>query len=1000
MIVLTAESSMKSFRLALFLGAFCWTSLLSLAEETSPRYGTHVRPILAKHCFTCHGPDPDARQSDLRLDLADTAIEDLGGYAAIVPGDSANSEIIVRISSDDPDLRMPPADSHQPLDPTDIETLRRWIDAGAKYEMHWAFVPPAQPAVPDVGNASSCRDPIDRFVASSREEAGLTASTRADRETLIRRLYLDLTGTTPTPEAVDRFLQNDQPTAYVRLVDRLLATPEYAERFARPWLDLARYADTNGYEKDRPRTIWPYRDWVIRAIANDMPLDKFSIEQLAGDMLPDATNDQRIATGFHRNTMLNEEGGIDPLEFRFYSIVDRVATTGTTWMGLTIGCAQCHTHKYDPITHTDYYSLFALLNNADEPDVLVEDQPNRVERQKIERQIAAVEEQLIRRYLPDRSEHEAQKQVTDPIAKAWLEWYDDQASRTKTWQRLTLVSYDTTMPKLAILADQSILARGDITKRDVYKLEFDTTAIDQPITAIRLEALPHESLPAGGPGLAYYEGRRGDFFLSEIRLQIDGKQIALTDLSHSFGKISVGSGNADAANVVDGNGSTGWSAAGNEGQASQLVANLEQPVGADTLNVELLFERHFAAPLGRFRISVTTDPGIATASQLAPSLYDWSPESLSDIRDEDYQELQRSFIRIAPELAEQRKPIDRMRESMPSEVRTLAMQERDPTDNRITRRHHRGEYLQGKEVVEPAIPSLFDPLSDSAPKNRLALARWLASDKNPLFARVTVNRSWREFFGTGIVDTAGDFGTQSEPPTHPELLDWLATDLQANGWSRKRLHRRIVLSASYQQSVTKAPAVDPRHRLLAGFPYRRLDAERVRDALLSASGLLSRRVGGPSVYPPQSSAVTAMAWGSPGWKISKGADRYRRSLYTFSKRTAPFAAFATFDAPSGETCVARRDRSTTPLQALTLMNDEMYMEIAAGLAESVLRSLPKGSNPRQIAREMFRRLFVRQADQAEIEALISFYESQRKQPNPWKLVARALMNTDEAITVP
>ncbi len=576
--------------------------------------------------------------------------------------------------------------------------------------------------------------------------------------------------------------------------------------------------------------------------------------------------------------------------------------------------------------------------------MLLEDEARQRLDSEIRLEIAAQEQRLVNDYLPSRKSHLAGEVNESEIVSEWTKWYDERLSQTRRWRRLKLSAYKSTMPKLSALDDLSILASGDVTKRDVYQLTFQIPDQQKPITAIRLEALPDESLPAGGPGMAYYEGRRGDFFLSELTVSVDGKSVRLADLSTNYGKISIGSGNADAANVIDGNGSTGWSTSGNEGQASQLVANLAEPIAGQSLTVELLFERHFAAALGRFRVSITSDDGQATAVALPESLYDWDASDAGDVDENDYAELQRYFIRTSPALAMQRNPIDRLRKSIPADVRSLGMRERAPEDRRTTHRHHRGEYLQAKEEVPAEVPSVFDPLDDSEPKDRLALARWLVSDKNPLFARVSVNRSWREFFGTGIVDTAGDFGTQSEPPSHPELLDWMATELKCDDWSLKKLHRNIVMSATYQQAVTEAPEADPRHRLIAGFPHQRLDAELVRDALLSASGLLMRQVGGPSVYPPQSGSVTAMAWGNSGWNVSAGGDRYRRSLYTFSKRTAPFAAFTTFDGPTGETCIARRDRSTTPLQALTLMNDEMYMEFAAGLAETTLARIGQQCN--------------------------------------------------------
>ncbi len=545
-------------------------------DETAVDFGRDVRPILSKHCFKCHGPDPNTREAGLRLDEEDAAIEDLGGYAAIQPGDPDASEVIVRITSEDDDLRMPPNDAE--LSESEVGTLRRWIESGGHYETHWSFVPPQRPALPDVGDAAWCAGEIDRWTLVRMEQADLTPAARAGRKSLIRRLYLDLTGTTPTPEEVDRFAGDDHPAAYRKLVDRLLATPEYAERFARPWLDLARYSDTNGYEKDRPRSIWPYRDWVIDAIANDMPFDQFSIEQLAGDMLPGASNDQRIATGFHRNTMLNEEGGIDPLEYRFYAMVDRVATTGTVWLGLTTGCAQCHTHKYDPITHTDYYSLMALLNNADEPDVVVEDAQRDELTQHIRAEIEAEADRLAARYLPERHDHLAANVDDEAIAQAFVAWFDKQVSQLRKWRSLRADSIESTMPRLTVLPDDSVLASGDVTKRDVYALTFPLHEDDRGATALRLEVLPHDSLPAGGPGMAFYEGRRGDFFLSELSVTLDGQPVGLDSPSHSFGKISVGSGSAVAGNVIDGEGSTGWSTSGAEGKSNHLVVNFAEPL--------------------------------------------------------------------------------------------------------------------------------------------------------------------------------------------------------------------------------------------------------------------------------------------------------------------------------------------------------------------------------------------------------------------------------------
>ena len=565
--------------------------------DDAPDFNRDIRPLLAAKCFACHGPDKAHRKGDLRLDLRQDAID----VGAIVAGEPEESELLRRISIDDPEERMPPPDADGPLSKAEQELFRRWIAAGAEYQRHWAFVPPTRPALPNVKNSDWPRNAIDRFVLARLEAQGLKPSPPADRMTLIRRVYLDLVGLPPTPEQADAFAKDENPNAYERLIDRLLASERYGERWARPWLDLARYSDTNGYEKDRPRSIWPYRDWVIRALNDDMPFDQFTIEQLAGDMFPDATESQRIATGFHRNTMLNEEGGIDPLEYRFYAMVDRVATTGLVWLGLTTGCAQCHTHKYDPITHTDYYRLMALLNNADEPDLMVRAAGNTEQRRLVEQQIGRLETDLANQFPPAPGSGDIESRRRHHLDAKFAEWTAAQRKHAVAWTILRPTKTQSNLPKLRLLDDGSIFSSGDVTKRDLFALTFHVDENALPITALRLEALPDARLPAGGPGRAYYEGRKGNFFLSELTAALDGKPIKLTDATHTFGKISVGSGNAQAKNVIDGEGSTGWSTAGREGESHTLVVNLDSPLQtAGELRLELLFERHFAASLGRF----------------------------------------------------------------------------------------------------------------------------------------------------------------------------------------------------------------------------------------------------------------------------------------------------------------------------------------------------------------------------------------------------------------
>ena len=985
------------------------------AKEIS--FSRDIQPILARSCFACHGPDHEALEADLRLDDRNVAI-DMG---AITPGEPDESEALRRILSDDQDERMPPVEAGEKLSANEIELLRNWIQQGAKYEQHWSFEPPVRPIVPTTTHATWATWPInsiDEFILEHLLQEGMQPSSEADRYTLIRRVYLDLIGLPPTPKEADDFVNDKGPRAYENMVDRLLESKHYGERWARAWLDLARYSDTNGYEKDRPRSMWPYRDWVIRALNDDMPFDRFTIEQLAGDMLPNATVTQRAATGFHRNTMLNEEGGIDPLEYRFYAMVDRVATTGTVWLGMTTGCAQCHSHKYDPISQSDYYGLMAFMNNADEPDLMVPD-PEIVERRnEIQQRIARLEGQLPQHFPVRDEEPETEQSRQKNLQQEFSRWLKTEASSACRWTVIRPSELNSNLPRLEVLNDGSIFSTGDITKRDVFTLVFPIENTDRPITALRLEVLPDERLPAGGPGRTYYEGRKGDFFLSELAAMFNGEKVAFVSASHSYGKISIGSGGANADNVIDGEGSTGWSTAGREGEAHQLVLRLANPIeSAGDLQIELLFERHFAASLGRFRISVTADTNVVASERpveiealLARDRESWSPMEVA--------QLKKYFLNTTPLLSEARKEIEKLRKQLPPLPTTMVMQERHAENPRKTFRHHRGEYVSPREEVAPAIPAVFSPNTEQTPRNRLEFAQWLASDQNPLVARVAVNRAWQSFFGRGIVPSTDDFGTQSDPPTYPELLDWLACEFIEQGWSLKKLHRLIVTSATYRQTSrisSDALVHDRDNRWLARGPRFRVSAEMVRDLMLKAAGLLSLKMGGPSVYPPQPASVTALAYGGTKWSPSTGEDRYRRSIYTFSKRTTPFAAYTVFDAPSGEICVARRDRSNTPLQALTLLNDEMYVEMARALAETACNH-EQTEDAR--ATFIFRRLLTRPPTPSELEALLTFQHAQRRrfqdgeldaskvagQENAspelasWIMVARAVMNLDETIT--
>ena len=1187
--------------------------------DSAPDFNREVRPILANHCFKCHGPDDKQRMAGLRLDIPEAAAAALkSGRRAVVPGRPESSELVRRIAASGA-LQMPPAHANKPLSEAQKSILRRWIASGADYELHWAFVPPKRPAVPAIEPSRVEKgNPIDRFVRARLAKEGLKPSPEADRYTLIRRLSLDLIGLPPTPDEADAFVADRRPDAYERVVDRLLASPHYGERWARKWLDLARYADTNGFEKDRPRSIWPYRDWVIEALNADMPFDRFTIEQLAGDMLPNPTPQQRIATGFHRNTMLNEEGGIDPLEYRFYSVVDRTATTGATWLGLTVGCAQCHTHKFDPITHRDYYQMFAFLNNADEPEMEVEKPEIAARRREIETRAAQLDSGLIDRFPPageyrwitprlvaaaadggakaevqgdgsilitgpnpesnsytvvleadsrhvsavrvealthpalggrgpGRTPHgnfvlseltaavspldgaeaptpvklgaatadfaqdgfpvssavdgdpktgwaihgpgqwnvdrAATFSVHDPNLKAggvrWTfkldqrhgsqhtlgrfrillgekvddsrplevrrkehfeqrfgEWLKKAEASAVKWTPLRPTNARANVPLLTILDDGSVFASGDQTKRDVYDLRFKTEI--GGITAIRLESLTDARLPKRGPGRTYYEGGAGGFFLSEITAAAAGSPVKIARASQSFG--------TPAGGATDGDPQTGWSIGGGEGRSHSAVFNLAQPLNAPELDLRLLFERYYSAPLGRFRVSVTSDNRTAEAG-LPPAV-----ESILVTADPARTEEQRAILRhhfasAAPELSAAREEIANLRRQKPAYPTTLVFAERPPENPRPTFIHHRGEFLQPADKVQPAVLSFLNPLPAGASPNRLSFAKWLVDRRHPLTARVTVNRQWAAFFGRGLVRTVEDFGYQGESPSHPELLDWLAVEFMdgvmeygSNGvmsradgpalqqsttprpWSLKRLHKLIVMSATYRQSSRVTPELlrrDPLNKLLARGPRVRLEAEMVRDSVLSISGLLSRKIGGPSVFPPQEPGITTQGvYGPLEWKVSQGEDRYRRGLYTFAKRTAPYASFLTFDGISGEACVARREVSNTPLQALNLLNNEVHIEAAQALGRLIAaRNEPAETK----AAYLFRRCLTRPPTPGELMKLAAFYHSQKKRLEAkelnsetiagkgegdvidraaWTATARAVLNLDESITRP
>ncbi len=924
-------------------------------------FNRDIRPILSNHCFACHGPDKSAREAGLRLDLDDDVDFD---------------EVVEKITADDESEIMPPKHFNKPLNADQIRLLKKWIQQGAKYESHWAFTPPTKSRIPaDV-------HPVDYFVDAQLSSRGLSRSARAKPEILIRRLYLDLNGLPPPVDVADKFMANPTREAYESLVDRLLASPQYGERWARRWLDLARYSDTNGFEKDRDRSIWPYRDWVIRAINSGKPFDQFTIEQLAGDMLPNATQDQMIATGFHRNTMLNEEGGIDPLEYRYYSLVDRVATTGTTWLGLTLSCAQCHSHKYDPISHKEYFSMMAYFNNADEPDYFLKTDAELARRAKDKRQAQALLSNLGKLW-PKQS-----KQYRGPdLESAFKKWLQRESKNITAWKTMIPTSMSTNAPHLSLERDGVIFARGDTTKHDTYKLVFPPSQSE--ITAIRLEVLPDSRLPGGGPGMTFYEGRKGDFFLAEIKLQPQGtKPLQWSRSSETYAKNQFGNHRVAAELATDGKFQSGWSVAGQQGFRNVAVFNLKQPLPAGkpfTLTME--FGRHFASSLGKFRLSATN----ARREVQASVLTDQDLKLLKDSKKaSENKVLRERFLMQAPQV---KKHADKIRHLLRtnSGVSTLIMRERTYGKKRRNFLYHRGEFIQPKDEVAVNLPeSLVVSKQQKIPTNRLEFARWIVSRDNPLTARVVANRQWAAFFGTGLVATLDDFGMQGNHPTHARLLDYLAVEFMDQNWSIKKLHRLIVTSQTYQQSSNVNTKRADARRMLAYFPRRRLEAEIIRDTALAASGLLDSTMYGPPVRPPQPKGAAANFQKSR-WQASTGRDRFRRSVYTYQKRTAPFAMYTTFDATSGESCIAKRNTSNTPLQALTLMNDPMFLEISEALGKRMSKAT--GKTPQKIEAG-FRWVLTRKPSTDELQMLTRFYQKHQN----WTALARVLLCLDETIT--
>ena len=999
-------------------------------------FKSQIQPILERACLECHGP---VKQSNgFRLDSREAILE--GGISGpvVIPGESELSELVDRLTGEAIGPRMPL--QGDPLSVTEVALIRAWIDQGVPWsdqtEMnlpssrHWSYQPVRRFPLPQVNHPDWTSNPIDSFVLARLQKNGLQPAPRASRETLLRRVTLDLTGLPPGLDEMDAFLADESEDAYAKAVERLLASPHFGERWARQWLDLARYADTNGYEKDRTRSIWLYRDWVIRALNEDMPFDQFTIEQLAGDLLPNPTHDQLIATGFHRNSMVNEEGGTDVEEFRVAAVHDRTDTTASLWLGTTLECAQCHNHKYDPFSMEDYYRFFAFFNN-DKGDVEVFAGSERqlfgtnlnipppaylaARRRDLEEQILNID-----RWIASRPQE---------AMRAQPEWENELLSQLVAWETLEPVSlFSIGGSRLATLEDGSVLASGPRPQADTYILEFEADL--SAVTAFRLQSLRHPGLPFGKSG----RSDSGDFVLTrfEVDLPLEGSGAPLEFERAAASFWTPGSHPAQAL-IED---RTGWSVRNGPadfGLGHQVVFTLENPLKTDgktifrvRLRQDSEMEEHL---LGRFRLSVARDPGADSAVSIPDEIALILQTSPKKRKGPQRELLSGFYLTQAPPLrpARERRAFLLRGWNELKNPGTLVMEEVE--EGRQTFIHQGGSFRSPGKSVKPGVPPALPDLPENAARNRLGLAEWLVSRENPLTARVMVNRIWMEHFGQPLVETVEDFGTRGSGPTHPQLLDWLASEFMDSGWQLKELHKLIVTSATFQQSSHLTAAKleqDPHNRLLSRGPRFRMDAEMIRDFSLSIGGLLSDRMYGPSTFPDQPEGTWNLIYNTEKWMLSEGQDRYRRGLYTFWRRTAPYPSFAVFDATSRETTCLRRVRTNTPLQALTTLNDPAFFDSARGLANRILTRPAESASLESRIRFAFRLALARPPTWEEQERLGRLYQEQkdlyREDPAlaravaregniqvapgldeiefaAWAMVANVLLNLDEALVI-
>jgi len=947
------------------VGAFAYGDQTT-ARETL-QFNRDVRPILSDHCYACHGPDEHSREANLRLDKRASVLGTNEAGAAIVPGNPDLSELVFRIQSEDKDEVMPPPKLHKPLSLAKKKILIRWISEGARYEKHWSFEQPKKSKPPDSKHDGRVKNPIDSFVFKRLEEKKLFPSGVAKRETLIRRVTLDLTGLPPTPAQIDEFSNDKHPNAYGKLVDRLMGTTAYAERRAQDWLDLARYADTRGFADDKMRNIWPWRDWVVRALHENMPFDQFTIEQLAGDMLPDPTPEQLLATGFHRNAP-QARGMTYPVEeYRIKGVKDRVNVIGRVWFGLTLDCAECHDHKFDPITQRDYYSILAIFNNVEHSGsgfgqggptmnyklpVPNNDLEKKARRKGLERELASA-----RKTLPS----PPQINDLDIIGK---------------WDKPTILKDP---EKFAITGDLTISAKIR-TRQPVADIvsKYDWKGKQRSyVFGIGGEA-DKNSIPG-----------RLFFWVSSRTESFDGITV--------YGSQPVNDGEEHQVAVeftagksvrlfVDG---IEDKAARLKGKVPRSIAKSNRPlaIGSGYDSNPEANAYHFKGELSEVRISDQ-----AVGKQLSFGLAGEKVAQLQEaLRKLDLSKDSDKTINTVPVMRERSKP-------------------------RETFVHLRGSFLKKGARVSPAIPEFFGLPESYQPSNRLELARWLVGPKNPLAARVAVNRFWQSYFGHGLVRTPDDFGAQGTPPSHPELLDWLATEFIKSGWDMKHINRLIVTSATYRQSARILPKLresDPENLWLGRMTRVRLPAEQIRDQALAVSGLLNRKQGGPPVFPVQKSDYWEKRVLPGKWKNSQGTDRYRRTIYTYWRRMALHPTLELLNAPARDNCVVRRNISNVPTQALALMNDPNFSETASEFAKRLLKEveddgkrlerafrLALGRPPKEEEKNAFLRYLDRQGKDLAKDAQAAKQIADDPEHAVWTLTCSVLLNLDETITRP